>query len=216
MGPPDLPTLAAGLGMGGAVGAMVAYFILRASPRGRALTVAKVVEAKTKSASAKVVPRYELDRMKREAKTLILEKELLSSALTRVYEAEVEKKISREEREMLSAKYRDQLKAVDSKLATHEAFIEVGELESLRDELLKLFEEKITHIERRLDRARAELGEIHLTAQAPTPQAPATQPKEKAEKVEEKPGSEVDRRVKELRNEVLEALARLEQMDIEG
>jgi len=211
----DLPTLAAGLSVGVAVGAVLVYISLRSSFKEPHITEARAHKISKTLPRAKVIPRSELERYKKETNTLLLERELLSGALTRVYEAEVEKKITRDERDTLSAKYREQLKATDSKLVNHEAFIEVGELEILRDELFKLFEEKTTQIENRLDRAKTKLGERRPIIPPLEPEVVAPQPKEKTQKDEVKSGTEVHRKVDALREEVLEALARLEQMDIE-
>ncbi|MCP8322032.1 MAG: hypothetical protein H3Z52_14020, partial [archaeon] len=75
-----------------------------------------------------------------------------------------------------------------------------------------LFERKIGQIESRLDRAKARLEEIKGI---PKPSIPA-----KLEQKEEKPKikaeeARVEDRVKALRDEVLRALDRLEQIDIE-
>ncbi|MCS7116136.1 MAG: hypothetical protein RMJ31_03375 [Nitrososphaerota archaeon] len=175
---------------------------------------------------ARLVESVALDRAKRELKTLLLEKELLSNALTRVYEAESEGMITKEEREKLSEKYREQLKSVNEKLSNLEALIEVGELEKLRNELFNLLKQKIEQIEERLQRARSRLEEmrgvakpttsIEATHPTPIPVPISTTPSEKkVEKPVAREQPEVDTRVKKLRDEVLEALAKLEQIDIE-
>src|SRR4029077_3526053 len=101
----------------------------------------------------KTVTTDDLDRSKREMRTLLLERDLLSAALTKVYEAENEGKITREEREMIAKRYSTQIRDMESKLRDKELLVEVGELEGLRDELLTLFREKIQNIESRLDQA---------------------------------------------------------------
>lgn len=167
-----------------------------------------------KSMEVKSIESVKLDKMRRELKTLLLEKDLLSNALTRVYEAESEGLITKEEREKLSEKYREQLKLINEKLSNLEAFIEVGELEKLRDELFNLFKQKIEQIDERLQHARSRLEEISGVAKTKTPMEAPTE--KKIEKQAAREELEVDARVKKLRDEVLEALAKLEQIDIEG
>lgn len=106
------------------------------------------------SPSRRIIPRAQLEKSKKELKTLLLEKELVSAALTRLYEAEAAGDISKEEREVLGAKYRDELRALDSKVVRMDAFIEVGDLETLREQLLQLVSEKIEAIEKRIERTQ--------------------------------------------------------------
>ena len=60
----------------------------------------------------KTVTVDELDGSKREMRTLMLERDLLSAALTKVYEAESDGQITREEREMIARKYSSQIQGV--------------------------------------------------------------------------------------------------------
>jgi len=166
----------------------------------------------------KQVTDVELERAKRELKTLLLEKELVTGAITRLYEAEAAGKIGREDRERLSAKYREQLREIEAKLNDLNLIIEVGELENLRQELLNLFERKIAQIEDRLKEARTQLEALRGLQQTLKEEA---KPKvvveeKKVERKKKPPESEAESRIKEIREEVLDALARLEQIDLEG
>jgi gas vesicle protein len=173
--------------------------------------------AKTVPMVERTILREELDKGKSDYKALKLEKELLAGALTRVFEAESKGKITKQERDMLTAKYREQIKQVDAKIGDLEVIVEVGELENLRSELVNLLETKVSQIERRLDDARNRLEQLR----GPAPiiiqegEKPAEQEEKKDKKVAKKEPA-VDDKVKDIRNEVLEALARLEQMDVEG
>src|ERR1039457_4450667 len=101
-----------------------------------------------------MVTADDLEKSRREMRTLLLERDLLSGALTKVYEAENDGKITREEREMIAKRYSSQIRDMESKLSDKELIVEVGELEGLRDELVTLFREKIQNIETRLDQAK--------------------------------------------------------------
>lgn len=243
----DPLTIAIGGVIGAAAGAVVVYFRMRSS--------APVVEHKGASVSSSIgrttpirpvaarrVDRVEIEKARRELNAILLEKDLISSALTRVYEAEVEKRITKSEREELAARYKKRLKEVDDKFGNAEVTIEVGELERLREELMGLFDGKMRQIEDRLREAHTKLdhikGPVHQIQLRPAVEeleeveveVEKGERKEKDEQREQqqKPlpkrsravsrseGAEVDDKVKELREEVLEALARLEQMDIEG
>ncbi|MEM1993922.1 MAG: hypothetical protein QXW32_00360 [Nitrososphaerales archaeon] len=202
----------------------VSYYLYRARyTKKRTETKPKVnitqLDFKNRGTLGKQVTDLELEKAKREVKTLLLEKELVTGAITRLYEAEASGKISREEREKLSGKYREQLREIETKLSDLSLIIEVGELENLRQELVDLFERKIAQIETRLKEARAQLEAIK--GLQPTHVEEELKPKaiveeKKVERRKKASESEADSKIKEIRDEVLDALARLEQIDLEG
>lgn len=106
------------------------------------------------SSQKRLLSRNDLEKSKRELRTLSLERELVSGALTRLYEAEAAGQITKEEREVLAGKYRSELKELDSKIVKIDALVEVGDLETLRDQLLQLINEKVEAIDRRIERVK--------------------------------------------------------------
>lgn len=209
-------TIAISGGIGAAAGALIVYLATRSSR-----PVAEVKIPTAKATSSKRIDRVEMEKARRELNAILLEKDLISSALTRVYEAEVEKRITKSEREELAARYKKRLKEVEERLGDAEITIEVGELERLREELLGLFEGKMQQIEERLREAQIKLDRIKGFHRPIEPleevEMPEKKEKTRTRRSRSRPEeAEVDDKVKELREEVLEALARLEQMDIEG
>jgi len=164
------------------------------------------------------VTTAELERSRREMRTIMVERDLLSSAMMKLYEAETEGRITQEEREMISKRYSDQIKDLQSKLKDVELIVEVGELEGLRNDLVSLFDGKIQNIDARLEVAKQRLGPL---APAPVKKeaAPKVEREAELEKVVEKRAkaemTESERRRKEIMDDVMGELARLEQMDIE-
>jgi hypothetical protein len=218
----DLLSTLIGLGVGVVLAVAVSYFVFYARPK------AEKVEVPERSSSGMLtmanVTSSDLEHSRREMRTMMLERDLLSSALMKVYEAETEGRITREEREMIATKYSDQIKSIQSKLKDVELVVEVGELEKLREELVTMFEQKIENIEARLEQAKTRLGAVSSMAIS----KPAQQQQEavarlergaELERVIEKRTrpemSDSERRVKELRDEVMEALTKLEQIDME-
>ena len=102
----------------------------------------------------RMIPKDQLEKGKKELRTLLVEKELVAAALTRLYQAEASGEITKEERETLGARYREDLKRLDKKIRGLDVFIEVGDLETLRDQLLRLVGEKIDAIEKRIERTQ--------------------------------------------------------------
>ena len=216
------PVIAGAVGLG--LGAVVTYLVFYSRPKPEKVMAAS--RDVTGRVSAISVSSSELERSRREMRTIMVERDLFSSALMKLYEAENEGRITKEEREMISKRYSDQIRDMQTKLKDVELVVEVGELESLRNELVTLFEQKIQNIEGRLDAARQRLGVIA----APAIAGPGGAVKkevvaaridrgtdlEKAVEKRVKPEmSESEKRVREIRNEVMEALTRLEQIDIE-
>jgi hypothetical protein len=201
-----------GLGLGGVASYYVFYS--RARPE-------KVVIARSEQGSRPVqttVTSTDLERSRREMRTIMVERDLLSSAMMKLYEAETEGRITQDEREMISKRYSDQIKDLQSKLKDVELVVEVGELEGLRNDLVSLFDGKIQNIEARLEVARQRLG----PAAPPPPKkeaAPKVERGAELEKVVEKRAkaemTEAERRRKEIMDDVMGELARLEQIDIE-
>jgi hypothetical protein len=204
---------AAGLGLGG----LVVYYVFysRAKPE-------KVIVPRTEPGGRPVestVTSADLERSRREMRTIMVERDLLSAAMMKLYEAETEGRITREEREMISKRYSDQIRDLQSKLKDVELVVEVGELEGLRNDLISLFEGKIQNIEARLEVARQRLG-----PEAPPPvkkeAAPRVERGTELEKVVEKRAksemTEAERRRKEIMDDVMSELARLEQIDMEN
>ncbi|MBC7090947.1 MAG: hypothetical protein H5T50_03425 [Nitrososphaeria archaeon] len=166
------------------------------------------------------IPEEEAKSAKQEVKTLLLEKDLLSSAITRVFELEAQDQISKDERDFLVKKYKEQLQEVDKKLENLELIIEVSELENLRNELVNLLSRKIDEVDKKLEKAinRLDVQKIKSTPQIPSSEK-VTQPTQPPTKVEKRPPrpleSSIERELKRYREEILKALEKLEQIDVE-
>lgn len=229
----DPTTLLIGVAAGGAAGAGISYASFY--PRGKNRKVQVTQRDESGQLRRKTVTAEELERSKKEMRTLILERDLLSGALTKVYEAENEGKITRDEREMIAKRYSTQIRELEGKLSDKELIVEVGELEGLRDELMTLFREKIQNIETRLDQAKERLPSVSQPQAKQEPALSAVgRPKTVASvaasasgassqgedleraverKAPKRDDTEGERRVKAIRDEVMEALERLEQID---
>jgi len=213
----DLLTALAAGGAGVVLGGVVSYFVFYAGPRRE--KVETLVRQPSGELRKTTVAAPELERSRREMRTVMLERDLLSSALMKIYEAETEGRITKDEREMITRRYSDQIKELESKLKDAELVVEVGELEKLRDELVDMFEQKIQNLEARLEHARERLGVIAPQVIAPKELTPKQEGHAELERVVEKRAkpelSASERRVREIRDEVMDALTRLEQIDVE-
>jgi len=212
----DVVTVLVSAALGAALAGGVSYFVFYSRPRTEKVTA---VSRTPMGLRHSTVPVAELERSRREMRTTMVERDLLSSALMKLYEAESEGRITREEREMIAKRYSDQIKEMQSKLKDVELVVEVGELEKLREELVTMFQDKVQNLEARLDQAKERLKVVAPEAVKESAQMPRAERPTELEKAVEKRArpemTEGERRVKELRDEVMDAMTRLEQIDVE-
>ncbi|MDA4122994.1 MAG: hypothetical protein OK456_07440 [Thaumarchaeota archaeon] len=229
----DLVSLAVGVAAGVGGGLLASYLVFYGRPGGNKVQTLRR-DPTTGEMRRKSVTLEELENSRREMRTLLLERDLLSATLTKIYEAETEGKITREEREMIARRYSTQIREFEANLRDKELIVEVGELETLRDDLMSLFKDKIQNIESRLDQAKERLQPMRqevraepvrpMTRSGPavaTPPIPATSASytddlERAverKATTKKDETEGERKVKALRDEIMDAVAKLEQID---
>jgi hypothetical protein len=212
----DLLSTVIGLSVGIVAAVIVSYFVFFSRPKVERVEVARRDSSGTLTVAS--VSAGDLERSRREMRTMMVERDLLSSALMKVYEAETDGRITREERESIARRYSDQIKGIQSKLKDVELVVEVGELEKLRVELVNMFQEKIQNIETRLDQAKERLGAVspQVVKQEPILRVERGAELERVIEKRTRPDmSDSERRVREIRDEVMEALTKLEQIDIE-
>ena len=172
------------------------------------------------------VERYlrqsDVERARSNLRTLTLQRELLSIVLKRLFEAEDEGEITREERLRLSRGYEADLKKLGGELKRAELIVTLNELESIRDEVLKKFEATLNDTQTRIDTILKEL-KLEKPKKAPAkPPRERKKPEKREAKEEEKPQpprrreSEVDEKLEKLRKDVLKELEELEKLEIEA
>jgi hypothetical protein len=178
----------------------------------------------------KTVSPEEAARAKEELRILDLEREILSDAIRKLYEAHAEGKITEEERERLAQTYKERMMVIKEAIARDESLVALHELEAMQEDLIKLFSERFDEISAKIEELRSKveakpLKEITIPAQKPA--KPPSEKEEKLEAEEEKakkkrrvpakppPRTEAEKRIEEIRAEVEKVLERLGQMEIE-
>ncbi len=157
-----------------------------------------------------------------------LERDIISDALTRIYEAESKGQLTESERNQLVQRYKVDLKRVDGEIDTYKKVVDLHELESAKEDLLKSFHEKLMEIDSRINQIKPSIQRTPAEPQDSNPASPppsktentASEPsqptpsKEKSPK--EKPKNKAEERLEAIREEVLKAMDRLEQIETEG
>jgi len=170
----------------------------------------------------------EAKKAKDELKTLDLEREILSFAIRRLYEAQAEGKITEEERERLAQWYKSRMMEVRDTIARSESVVALHELEAMQEDLVKLFSERFDELGKKVEDMRTQLQlkpieEEALVSAAPSPTAEATAESEKEKKkMRKRPAptpprkTEAEKRIEEIKAEVEKVLERLGQIEVEG
>jgi MFS superfamily sulfate permease-like transporter len=178
----------------------------------------------------KSVPPEEAARAKEELRILDLEREILSDAIRRLYEAHAEGKITEEERERLAQTYKSRMMTVKDAISKDENLVALHELEAMQEDLIKLFSERFDEISTKVEELRSKvearpIKEIAIkTAKTPTVEQPQEKPtteektkrKKKTPPAKPSPRTEAEKRIEEIRAEVEKVLDRLGQMEIEN
>ena len=187
---------------------------------------------------SKSVQGNDASHAKDELRILDLEREILSDAIRRLYEAHAEGKITEQERERLAATYKTRMNSVKDSIAKDETIVALHELEGMQEDLMKLFSERFGELSSKVEELRTRidvkpLKEIKI--QLPTQTAAEkkeesieeeeteqtereTQKTRKRKKTEpEKPTAktEAEQRIEQIRGEVEKVLDKLGQMEIE-
>jgi hypothetical protein len=174
---------------------------------------------------SKSVQATDASHAKDELRILDLEREILSDALRRLYEAHAEGKITEQERESLAGTYKTRMLTVKESIAKDETIVALHELESMQEDLMKLFSERFGELTSKVEELRSKI-EVKPLKEIKV-QMPAPEETEKVEEEEEKPKkkrkppekpspkTEAEKRIEEIRSEVEKVLDRLGQMEIE-
>jgi hypothetical protein len=177
---------------------------------------------------SKSVQKDEASRAKDELRILDLEREILSDAIRRLYEAHAEGKISEEERERLAQTYKSRMMTVKDAISKDESVVALHELEAMQEDLIKLFSERFDELNSKIGELRSkvevepvkeiavpvEKGELaEKTEESPAAEEKAKRKKKPAPKPS--PKTEAERRIEEIRSEVEKVLDRLGQMELE-
>jgi hypothetical protein len=189
---------------------------LKAEPRGLPFKIVKSVSPEDAA------------RAREQLRILDLEREILSDAIRRLYEAHAEGKITEEERERLAETYKSRMMTVKEAISKDESLVALHELEAMQEDLIKLFSERFDELIAKIGELRSKvevkpIKEITIPmAKTPTPRLEEkTEGEEKAKRKRKPPSAkpsprtEAEKRIEEIRAEVEKVLERLGQMEIE-
>ena len=175
-------------------------------------------------------------------KVLRLERQILGSALTTIYESHTKGVITEPERDKLLEKYKVDLKKLEKQIDDNQQIVEVYDLEVERDQETKNYKAKMDEIDARLKELKSGAPrpirpiqrvpeqtsrpmEKRVIAETVLETVPVRQPlQESSSPVQEQLTkskddeqiTDAEKRVEKIRAEILQAMDRLEQIEAEG
>jgi hypothetical protein len=172
----------------------------------------------------------EAKKAKDELRGLDLEREVLSYAIRRLYEAQAEGKITEEERERLAQWYKSRMIEVRDTITRSESVVALHELETMQEDLVKLFSDRFDELGKKVEELRTQLklkaeeetAPIPSELEEPRGEHAAESEKEKKKVTRKKPPptppskTGAEKRIEEIKAEVEKVLERLGQIEVEG
>jgi MFS superfamily sulfate permease-like transporter len=232
--PLDDALIAAIITVGVIIACLIVVFSMRRQRKKEKKTAEEEMQADLRGYPFKVtksVPPEDASHAKEELRILDLEREILSDAIRRLYEAHAEGKITEEERERLAQTYKSRMMTVKNAISKDESVVALHELENMQQDLMKLFSERFDELSSKIEELRTKtetktIKEITIAPKALTTETPTSEEKpaeeEKAKKKKKQapakpsPRTEAEKRIEEIRAEVEKVLDKLGQMEIES
>src|SRR5712692_3933700 len=176
----------------------------------------------------KTVTESDIAKARNKLRVANLERDIIGDALTKIYEAEAKGTINEPEKNQMIQPYKNDLKRVDGEIDTYKKTVDLYELETAKEDLFKRFQETFLDIQARIEKIRPSLNLSTLVETKPAesnqvqaktePADPTTEenppPKEKPPR--EKARNKAEEKIETIREEVLKAMERLEQIETEG
>ncbi len=180
-----------------------------------------------------VAKRGEVEQARSTIRTLTVQQEILGMVMKRLFEAEDEGEINKAERERLGKNYEVEMQKVTEELNKAELIVSLNDLEEIRSDIVKQFQETLTNTQSKIDLIIKELNiqpiepEIKEEPQpTPKPRGPRPRPQpqdeeptdESDEDDEDAPrrGREtVEDRLDKLKQDVLKELEELDRLELE-
>ena len=175
----------------------------------------------------KTITSTDLSRSRDRLRLANLERDIIGDALTKIYEAETKGQINDSEKNQLLQRYKTDLKRVDGEIDTYKKTVDLYELEAAKEDLFKRFQETFLDIQARIEKIQPSLNLPASTETKTAEPKPAPAKTELAEPTEEnappkekppreKARNKAEEKIETIREEVLKAMERLEQIETEG
>lgn len=177
----------------------------------------------------RLAKRDQVSEARSKIRTLALQQEIVTLVMKRLFEAEDNGEISREERERLGKGYEAEMNQVTEELNRAELIVSLSELEEIRTDLVRQFQETLADTQQKIDMI---IGELHIepptppeSEEKPAPRPARRRPRPQPEAEEAEEGEEeeaprgrdtVEDRLNKLKEDVLKELEELDRLELEA
>jgi len=167
-----------------------------------------------------VTPVDDVNRAREELKVLKLERQILGSAVTTIYEFQSKGVISEAERDRMLEKYKVDLKRLEKGIEQNQQVVDLHDLEVERKELLKSFQTKLEEIDSKLRHLKTG-APVQATEKSESgasknkEDTPISPPQESKSNSNPQSIADSEKRIDQIREEILKAMDRLEQIETE-
>jgi len=152
----------------------------------------------------------EVNKARGALKVLLLERQIIGSALTTIFESETKGIINQVERDRLVNKYKVDLQQLESTIEKCQRTVGLYDLEKSREELVRDFNAKLAEMDGNIMRLKSgNPGPLQVSPAGSSTLISGAQK-------EEKQATDAEKRVEQIRSEILKAMDRLEQIESEG
>ena len=167
-----------------------------------------------------------VNRARDALKVLKLERQILGSAVTTIYESQTKGVITEAERDRLLEKYKVDLKRLESAIEENQRVVDLFDLEVEREAVTKNYKAKLVEIETRIKELRSGTSRpqnpIQLTREQRerATERKVTEGEQSSQnplgkQKEEEQVTDAEKRIEKIREEILQAMDRLEQIETE-
>ncbi|MCB2172380.1 hypothetical protein KQH65_06565 [archaeon] len=181
-----------------------------------------------------ITERSQVEIARTQIRTLTLQQEILSMVMKRLFEAEDNGEISKDERERLGKNYEAEMQQVDEQLKKAELIVSLNELEDIRQNIIEQFQQTLSSTQSQIDLI---IKELNIKQPEPEPEPePEPQPRPRRKRPRPPPGDDkeeepededdeetggrgrrdtVEDRLDKLKQDVLKELEELERLELE-
>jgi len=164
-------------------------------------------------------------RARESLKVLKLERQILGSAVTTIYESHTSGVITEDERDRMLEKYKVDLKRLEKAIQENQQIVDLHDLEIERDEVIKSFKAKLAEIDTKLKDLKSgtppvsgkpEQSEHSGGTVSKGGSQYSNNDQQSKNKENEQAITDSEKRIEQIREEILKAMDRLEQIEAEG
>ncbi len=218
----ELVAIIAIIGLGAVSAALIMLFAMKSGKRKRETVKTSETQYEWPLTTERTIATEEAKEAQNKLRMLGLEREILSHAIRRLYEAQAEGEITEEERERLAKRYKERMLRIKRSISRSESMVALHELEELQEDLIKLFNRRFDELNEKIEGVRSSLGikpaeKVPVTPPKPTPTPEPSRKREKRPPKRRKPPekTEAEKRIEEIKAEVEKVLQRLGQIEAE-